>query len=249
VYQPLPSPSYPRAPIIEAVIQLRVATDVVTRLREKVAKKLGGAYPHSQPWHEIEVVLDNTGGQVGVSRNSEGFRLANDDQTEVLIINNRGITAARLAPYNGWPALRSRAEIAWQAWRDLTPGHAIERLGIRMINRIDIPTKPDPVWQLEEYLRLYPVLPTLTHAPMNNYMVQVSIPTFEPLWSATLTSTILQPPPMPGYNSVLLDIDVSRTIDIPRNDAQLWPVIDHARTIKNDLFERCITDATRKLFA
>lgn len=249
MYQPLPSPTYPRAPIIEAVIQLRVVADVEPRLQENIAKKLKGDYPHSQPLQAIAVTLDNTGGRVGVSQNSEGFRLANDDQTEVLIINSRGVTAARLAPYNGWPALRARTEAAWKVWREVTPGHAIERLGIRMINRIDIPAQSGPVWQLEEYLSLYPALPTLTHAPMNSYMVQVSIPTFNPQWMATLTSMVLQPPPVPAHNSLLLDIDVARTSEIPLNDAQLWPIIDQARTIKNDLFERCITDATRKLFA
>ncbi|MGQ0672816.1 MAG: TIGR04255 family protein [Hyphomicrobium sp.] len=249
MYQTLPSPTYPRAPIIEAVIQFRVMADVELRLQEKVAKKLKTGYPHSQPLKAIEVTLDNTGGRVGVSQNSEGYRLASDDQTEVVIINSRGITAARLAPYTGWPNLRARAEAAWQAWREVTPAHAIERIGVRMINRIDIPAKPEPIWQLHEYLRLFPAIPTLTDAPMSNYMVQVSIPTFDPLWMATLTSTVFQPPPVPGHNSVLLDIDVARTSNIPLNNAQLWPVVDLARTIKNDLFERCITDATRELFA
>lgn len=249
MYQLLPSGTYPRAPIIEAVIQLREVADVDARLQKKVVQKLKRAYPHQQPVHAFEVALDNTGGSVAVAQESEGFRLANDDQTDVLIINARGVTAVRLAPYTGWPALRGRAEAAWNVWREAAPGHAIERLGIRMINRIDIPATAAPTRQLEDFLHLRPALPALSHAPMDGFLVQVSIPTFDPMWKATLTSTLLLPMPVPGHYSILLDIDVSRTTAIPLNDALLWPIIDHARAIKNDPFERCITDATRKLFA
>jgi uncharacterized protein (TIGR04255 family) len=47
----------------------------------------------------------------------------------------------------------------------------------------------------------------------------------------------------------MLDIDIFRTEQIPGNESELWRMIDDARPIKNRVFERCITDESRKLFA
>ena len=246
---PLTSPNYPRAPITEAVIQLRMAADVEARLQEKVVQKLKSKFPNSQPMHEFSVVLDNTGGNVSVSQNTEGFRLSNDDQTDIILINNRGITATRLAPYPGWGVLRDNAKAAWGVWTNATPRHPVERLGVRFINRIDIPSQGNPQIQLGDYLHFHPTITAITPQPMLGYVLQVVLPTFDADWTATITSTMLGPAPIPNHTSILLDIDIARSNQIPLNDEQLWPIIEGARIVKNDLFERCITDATRKLFA
>ena len=245
----LTSPHYPRAPITEAVIQLRVAADIEARQQEKIAKRLKRDYPHSQPMHEVEVALDNTGGNVAVTQNAQGFRLANDDQTNILILNNRSLTAARLPPYPGWNTLRDNARAAWRVWSELTPHHPIERLGIRFINRIDIPSVAEPIINLEKYLRFHPQVTTITPAPLLGYVLQVVVPTFDPAWTATVTSTVLPLSPVPNHTSVILDIDIFRIVNIPSKEDDLWPVVDDGRAIKNDLFERCITDHSRKLFS
>jgi uncharacterized protein (TIGR04255 family) len=49
--------------------------------------------------------------------------------------------------------------------------------------------------------------------------------------------------------SLLLDIDLFRTSEIPGNEDDLWRVVDSARPLKNRIFEACITNETRALFA
>jgi uncharacterized protein (TIGR04255 family) len=55
-------------------------------------------------------------------------------------------------------------------------------------------------------------------------------------------------PPLLNHVSLLLDIDVFCTEQIPSNEAELWRMIDHAGPIKNRVFEQCITNESRKLF-
>jgi uncharacterized protein (TIGR04255 family) len=245
----LPSPHYPRAPITEAVIQLRSSSEIGARQQEKIAKRLKRDYPHSQPLHEVAVAIDNTGGNVAITQNIQGFRLANDDQTNIVILDSRSLTAARLPPYPGWDTLRNNARGAWRIWTELVTHHSIERLGIRFINRIDIPNAAEPVVHLEQYLRFHPQVTTITPAPLLGYVMQVVVPTFDPAWTATVTSTILPIAPIPNHTSIILDIDIFRTAKIPNKVDDLWAAVDEGRALKNDIFERCITDHSRKLFS
>jgi len=244
------SPNYPRAPITEAVIQILVAAEIELRALERIAHKLRVDYPNSQPMQEIKVELPSTGGQISVAQSPQGFRLANNDQTDVVLLNSRSITAARLAPYLQWKHLRDRANSAWQEWRAATPAYPIARVGVRYINRIDIPFAQGQGTPLnvEDYLSFVPSVAAITDMPMLGYLMQVVIPTYDPHWTATITTTALGDMQVPAHASFILDIDVARTADIPLNDKQLWPIVDQAQVIKNDIFERCIKDPARKLF-
>lgn len=242
------SQNYPRAPITEAVIQILVGADAEPRMLERIAHKLKADYPNSQPLQEYKVEIPNTGGQVNVAQSPQGFRLANNDQSDVVVLSPRGITAARLAPYPHWQHLRDKANTAWQEWKAATPGHPIARLGVRYINRIDIPLSSGMPLNVEDYLSFVPNVDAITDKPMLGYLMQVVIPTSDPLWIATITTTALGDTPVPAHASFILDIDVARSADIPLNDNLLWPIVDAARPIKNDIFERCIKDSARKLF-
>ena len=186
--------------------------------------------------------------QVRISQSPQGYRLANDDQTDIVILGPRGVTAARLPPYPGWNYLRDRANAAWQEWKKETARHPIERLGVRYINRIDVPIDAVVPFRVQDYVTFYPTVTPITDKDPLGYFVQVVIPTLSPKWNATLTSTTLGADEVPRHVSLILDIDVMRTVDIPLNDTQLWPTIDEAQALKNDIFERCITPTARKLF-
>jgi uncharacterized protein (TIGR04255 family) len=240
--------SYRRPPITEAVIGIRIVASVVDKAQQKVVGRLKGDYPHSQPLREVRIKLGGTEGPIELEHKSQGYRLTNDDQTDVVLVVPDGVTIARLAPYPGWEGLRDRAQAVWKTWRDLTPHHAIARIGIRYINRIDIPVDRRPSIRLEDYIKLHPQIPPIGSGPILGYMMQVTLPTHDPKWRATITSAQVMPPPVPEHMSLLLDVDVSRTEDFSVNDGELWSVIDQARDIKNAIFEGCITDKARRLF-
>lgn len=226
-----------------------MAADVEAKALEKIQNKLKAAYPETQPLQKFEVKVDQTGGQVNVAHNQQGFRLANADQTDIVILDARNLTVARLAPYPGWEHLRDRANSAWQRWKAETPRHPIERIGVRFINRIDIPVMDDDSIAISNYLNFCPYAAPITDAAMLNFLLRVTVPTYDPQWIANITTTTLGATQVPKHHSLILDIDIFRTAEIPIRDDLLWPIIDAARLIKNDLFERCITAATRNLFS
>lgn len=154
-----------------------------------------------------------------------------------------------MAPYPGWEHLRDHENSVWQKWKAETPRHPIERIGVRFINRIDVPITDDDSIAVPDYLNFCPNAAPITHEAMLNFLLRVTVPTYDSQWTANITTTTLGSTQIPKHHSLLLDIDIFRTADIPIRDDVLWPMIDTARLIKNDLFERCITDRTRKLFS
>jgi uncharacterized protein (TIGR04255 family) len=247
VFTPLSSPQYPRAPITEAVIEIRIAADVDANILDKIARKLKSHYTRSEPLRQVGVAIDNTGGNVSVQQNATGFRLTSDDQADIALITNRFIATARLPPYPGWEHFRDRAKANWGMWRSLAPAHAIVRVGVRYINRIDIPTTPEGKFNLEDYFNFHPQAEVF-EANLIAYLVQARFLTYRPNWVATITSTPMLPNPVPDASSIMLDIDVSRETDLPLHPDKLWSVIDEARSVKNDLFERALTPKTKALF-
>ncbi|MGO9485157.1 MAG: TIGR04255 family protein [Rhodomicrobium sp.] len=245
----LSSAKYARAPITEAVIDIRSASVVSAKNQETVVRRLKRLYPNSNALQAFSVNIDTTGGHVGLEQRPQGYRLSSDEQTDVVLVMPSGIATARLAPYPGWVVFKERSEFVWQIWRKSTTHHAVARIGVRTINRIDVPVDNKVQISLQTYLNFYPRTPALSSTPMLGYMMQVILSTSTPKWTATVTSTLISPPPLLNHTSLLLDIDIFRTEEIPSNDTELWEVIEQARAIKNDIFERCITNETRKLIS
>lgn len=239
---------YSRPPITEAVIELRIDAEIDVKILEKVVRSLKGTYPHADPIKTITIKIDSTGGDEGVDRETSGYRLTTDEQIDIVLVRPNGISVARLAPYPGWPVLRDCAKEVWQKWFDKAPRHPLARLGIRYINRIDVPTEDRPTIHLEDYLHFHPQNPRVGPRPMQGYVMKINTPTDHSKWSAIMTSALVNPPPLIDHSSFLLDIDVFRTEDIPQKESKLWAVIDEAREVKNQIFEACITDKSRRLF-
>lgn len=118
------------------------------------------------------------------------------------------------------------------------------RLAVRYINRIDLPL---PVHDLKDYLRTVPeVSPDLPQG-LAGYFMQVAIPQ-EDIKSTVLLNETIVPPAKPDVVSVVLDIDIFRTEDLPSEEEPMWGLFEELRIRKNSVFEACITDRTRELF-
>lgn len=238
---------YQHPPITEAVIELRTGSSVSTKDQEKFMRRLIKDYPHSEPRNNVEVRIDPPTGGVTVSNRQQGFCLRSEDQADIITFHDRAMAVARLAPYLGWEALYDHARTAWNHWKRFIISGTVNRVGVRYINRIDIPLGDQDELRLEEYLKFYPLVPQIGTLPMMAYLAQVTKPTANPLWIATITSTKV-PSPLVNTLSLLLDIDLFRTEEIPIRDEKLWDMVNEARDIKNTVFASCITPKTEKLF-
>jgi uncharacterized protein (TIGR04255 family) len=242
---------YAHAPITEAVIELActpapgVTLDDLTRVADhEVFTTSGPAIVFSG---RIDVspggiVGDTSGEQIGHAfRRSDGLR--------VLQSRLNGFAYSIFAPYDTWETFSAEAWRYWQAYRSVARPTVASRLGVRYINKIDI---PQVSIEIKDYLRtavdVSPYLPQLTA----RYFLQVVVPILSFDASATITSTIVAPPNEES-TSLILDIDTWREFDISlegdAGDDRIREALADLRKAKNYVFEACITDATRGLIS
>lgn len=245
-------PHYTHPPITEAVIELRLKNSIDQESLEKIATKLNKKfYPDKKVKIEINfnVEIGNTiTDKSSAQLTPQGFRLSSADQADVVIISSQSFIVSRLAPYPGWDFLFEKFNSAWKIWRGVTGIQEIDRIGLRYINRIDIPNSGASNMDLEEFLNFNPNNCFFPSIPMSDYLIQVTKETQNPLWTATVIST-RHPPALLEAVSLILDIDIYRTQEIPIKDSDLYKILIEARDIKNSIFTQCITKKTEELFS
>lgn len=77
--------------------------------------------------------------------------------------------------------------------------------------------------------------------------MQLRIPDAQISGQTVINQTIV-PPAREGVVSIVLDIDVFCDQDVSDDEDAIWRFLERLRVRKNEIFESCITDSSRKLF-
>jgi uncharacterized protein (TIGR04255 family) len=237
---------YTFAPIQEAVIDLIFSETQTFERVEKASSKLKRRYPQMEQLVNIEGGMSGPG-HMSFKSGPIGFHLSTLDMSDIVQIQIDRLTTSRTAPYEGWEKLLDASKENWRTVSREITSQIIRRVGIRYINRIDIPLNGEDSVQLSDYLSFLPNISPISGEPMTEFTTLVTRLTRDPLWTARIIST-LAPPVLINHMSVLFDIDVYREKDIPIKYEELWKQIDGARILKNEIFEKYLTEKSRKLF-
>jgi uncharacterized protein (TIGR04255 family) len=243
--EPAAMPQYKRPPITEAVIEIRFEQPLPRPEVDKLQQRFRSEYAFSEDFVAYEVRVNPAARRADFEEQSSGYKLSSADRADVLLVTSAHVTCSRLAPYVGWDRFRARAEDHWRTWKRVTGYRKISRIGVRFINRIDIPAAGGEEVKISDYLRVHPEAPAVKR--MVSYAMQMAGPLEEDDCRFVINSSLV-PPPLVDHASVILDIDVSRAGDPPQKDDEIWALIDRIRVHKNQVFEESVTDKARELF-
>jgi uncharacterized protein (TIGR04255 family) len=243
------SSPYRRPPITEAVVELRLAKPIEIDQVDKIRDRLIDNYPVPPQVMQNISFTAGPGDQNRTQIDFAGYRLSSADATNVAIVGPQQITASRLAPYTGWEGFTGHARRNWAIWRKVAGWHEVARVGVRYINRIDVPNPDEKAVPIDDYLAFRPVFPEFegwqgVETFAINGSTAIANSPFKLILNAGST-----PSPLVRTVSFLLDIDISQEGNLPRNDDGLWALIDQIRLHKNRIFEASITDLSRELFS
>lgn len=247
---------YSKAPIIEAIIDLRVVarpgltTEDLLHLQELIVDE----YPSREEEHTFseEVLFQNPGKspKTESAHQVTGFRFFSEDQRRSLLARPDQFVFSIRAPYDNWEEFRNEAHSLWGIYCEVAGPTEVTRSALRYINRIDIPSTNDFV-RLEKYLKTYPEAPgeSLDMSMMAGFFMQLQ------LWQQDLECWLIvneapDVPPMENMLSIRLDFDLFReAFDKPWNvkDGSAWDFLEDLHTRKNEVFEASITEETRRL--
>lgn len=242
--------TYTHPPVTEAVFEVKFGKSLPKEIVEKIAQKLKTNFPHKQPINDIQLSFEqksNVVDNININTTNQGYWLASEDQLDKVMISNVSFAFARLAPYNGWEALYEKFVEQWKRCKRDIGTISISRLGLRFINRIDIPFNQEIKIDLDEYLNFAPKTPQISEHPITDYVIRVT-QMVNDKWRVNISSHAI-PSPLINNISLLLDIDLYTVVGSPLGDEVLFELLSSGRELKNNIFEKCITPKSRELFS
>lgn len=244
-------PKLTQAPIAEAVVEIRVRMSglVVPERYAAFKERLKAKFPKAQNIQFVSARLhfdfeDEAQSKKDLEQTLVGVRLDSEDGQWVVQAKNDGLTISRLPPYESWDALLAMVEGMWPEYVEVFKPEAVVRLGVRYINRIELPNQ-DCV-DLDSILTVGPRIPPTLPQGLQQFLTRVVLPVEDKgivlVISQTLQPKSPGPQAPPGH--VLLDIDASCEESLAVNSPEVWAKLEALRKVKNMAFFGSVTEPT-----
>ena len=245
----MPVKNYKKPPIIEAVIDIAFSDPIEEQQILEHAKKLSKFYSEFKAIsdYSLSVNVNNNDPKNPKTEVAEEkkVRLSIPDQTQSIVVSKSNYTLFQLAPYLGWDNFFERFQRDWSILKRSLGFRQINRIGVRYINRLDLPPVNNIV-EYENYLNIYPHLPEAI-ASVAAYSMQVlhSLPQID---CFSRTNSGIVPSPLINYISFVIDIDIYKENNLPQSDQDVFQLLTNIRNEKNRIFEEYMKQPARDLF-
>jgi|RhiMetdeSRZDD1v2_1073273.scaffolds.fasta_scaffold145169_4 uncharacterized protein (TIGR04255 family) len=242
----------PRAPIVEAVVEIRARTTQTlgeTSLRSALEPKLAGYLflDSVREYHgEVKFESGKLPSQNVQDVGWKGIRFRSSDQKHIAQFNRDGFALSRLEPYLTWEQLESESQRLWNIYKDLAQPAEIQRLGLRFINRIKLP--PGELL-FEDYIQPAPSAPHGLELPFHGFMHKDTLAVPGHPFAINVIRTIQQlNGGVDGGVALILDIDVFTTQGFDLDEAMLERRLLEMRWLKNKVFFGSTTKKALEMF-
>lgn len=240
------SQQYRKPPITEGVVAIHFVEPLDPRRQKKFIDLQRRDFPKIDLMQNLQFDLSTK----EVKEEEAGWKLTSYDGLQVVQVLPTQFAVSRMAPYPGWQTLISEFRQQLGQFREFIGRPAVNTISTRFINRIDVPI-PDPSSSinLSDYLLIGVALPPdFASRSLASLAVQTSFADDDGRVRYVINMGVA-PPALIDHMSIVLDIDVAITKDVPLHDDGTFAVLDEIHSLKNICFEYCITDKARELFA
>jgi uncharacterized protein (TIGR04255 family) len=236
---------YKRSPLTEAVVEFRLEEPLSPDVLDKACARL--VSPQFLKEDISESVFEfGPGTAPRQTHQLHGYKLTAINAGEVIQVKLNALGVSKLPPYGGWDEYREFVSSCWTTWRKATGRKRLSRIGVRYLNRIDIPCPPGTLVETDAYLAFNMNVPKVLDAPRRGNYLQINSGIAADGLQVNLMCASTEPA-LIDHIAVGLDIDVFRDIDVPQQDDDIWALLDTIRKRRTEIFEACITDQTRAL--
>ncbi len=236
---------YPKAPITEAVMDIRVAHRRDLEVGEFSILAAGSDFSETADQFSVTAAIPiGASATQTITPVKEGFQFAARAKNKMFQAQRRGWAFNKLAPYETWEQFSSEGRLLWKRYRDIARPEAITRVALRYINRLDFPL---PFKDFKDYILTVPEIAPELPQGLSGFFMQLQIPQVD-LAAVAVLNVAMVPPTAADVCSVALDIDVFRDRDVAQTEDEMWAYFEKLRERKNHIFELCITDAMRRRF-
>jgi uncharacterized protein (TIGR04255 family) len=238
---------YNNPPIIEALCELRFEPSLPWDLAIPglLYEKVQDDFPKRRQVRAFETsVSASPEGVEQQVRTADRMQFLREDERALIQVGPDLLAVNHLKPYPTWQEFLPLVQKGFSAYREAANPKAIRRIGLRYINRIEI---PGPSVDMEDYFLFYPFVgPNLPqeHGP---FIVGIQIP-YEGARDVLRLQLANASAETPDVVPVMLDLDyfLTKPGEVPLAAISEWLEIAHNHV--EEAFEACITDRLRQMF-
>jgi len=241
---------YEVPPVIEAVCEFKLAPETPWDLTIPglIYEKIGDEFKHKEEHSNQEVTFSNTSkGLEQQIQTSQRIRFLTDDKKTFVQLGTRILSINQLQPYASWEEFKPKIKTAFDALAEIVEINNIERVGLRYVNRIDIPIPKSSKIDMDEYFDFNPHVGKNLPQDYRKFIIGAQFPFKggEDICKVLLTDTV---PNKPTSASFILDLDyfLTKPQMVSKDTALEW--VESAHNNSEGVFEGCITDRLRRLF-
>ncbi len=246
---------YKNPPIEEAICEFHFSPGQEWDLTipGKLHTELSDNYTGKPQEHKVvQVGLETQDGKPPNLRYGEGLakiQLLTEDGTRMIGVGPDVLSVHILRPYqtaidseaSGWDEFYLRIQRAIEAYWKVSEPNAVNRIGIRYINKIVVPQE---IVKIENYIKC--ALPNVSGLPdHDSFMSRAEYNYQDNVQLIILQGSIETPPNRSGF---LLDLDVIWQDAEPVKQEEAMTKVSELREREREAFEAIITDQARDLF-
>ncbi|HXE71024.1 MAG TPA: TIGR04255 family protein [Candidatus Nitrosotenuis sp.] len=208
-----------------------------------IASQLAPIYPEAQDFKRMAHSIQVEGRSFTHRVEESPVRcLQSPEGKDLLQVAEGALSVHRLAPYRRWEDLEPRIQGALEAAREVIPDMKPQRLGLRYINRFEIPVQAE----LSDYLLARPETPARPEGEtFGPFFMRTELYDTESPSRLLIVQMGLAPPSSPGTFPVVLDLD-RVYLDAASAWEEVAAQLQEARRRIREFFENAITDRLRK---
>lgn len=241
----------PKAPIVEAVIQIHARPEAswdeseIMILKPKIPeyKKI---VSRRQVRHQVKLNANQPPQALEENLGWHGLACQTEDERQGVQFNHDGFVFHRLNPYQSWEQFFNEAMRLWKIYREIARPTDTQRIGLRFINKIDLPPKEV---NFEAYIQPHPETPSNLEFPFMGFFHHDTLAVPGHPYAINVIRTI-QPPQNPQVDGLglIIDIDAFTIQAIEIKDNTLEERLAELRWLKNKTFFGSITSNALALF-
>ncbi|MBI4767913.1 MAG: TIGR04255 family protein [Deltaproteobacteria bacterium] len=242
-------PTYPNAPIIEAILDIHAFLPINVSLDQlrSLHARIQDRYPEKQERIAIKSSFNLDFKEkrpitTGLSK-IDGFLFRSSIEGKIVQSRLDGFTFNKLKPYESWILFSAEAKEMWNYYCELVNPIKINRFSLRYINKIIIPFNAD----IKDYFLTGPEIGNKLPQTFGSFFMRLEVPN-EKIDSVGLINIASQPAEESGF-PIIFDIDVIRNIVISSNDEKLWLYFEELREFKNVIFFESLTEKAKEMFS
>ncbi|MBI4488294.1 MAG: TIGR04255 family protein [Deltaproteobacteria bacterium] len=236
---------YNKPPVVEAVCEFRFNAPQPWdwTIPGLIYEKIRAEFPKKRHQNVLEVAMQP--GEGKVSQEIKGgiakMQFLREDESALVQVGPNVLSVNHLRPYPNWPTVKALIIKHLQIYQEVANPESLIRIGLRYVNRIDMPKDN---FTLEDYFRALPQLPEVTPQIFASFVLRVEIP-YEDL-KGRLTFVFGTAPVKTENPSFMLDLDMFAIgEDVPPLGKESdWIEAAHERVEK--AFDACFTEKTHK---